>query len=61
MLILSNHFNSKLGAPWSAEEIAIVKSKLKSLFRSEYRGFTIPGSAPKALRLAFHDCLRYNV
>ena len=54
--------NFTLGAPWSAEEIAIVKSKLYSLFKSQYAGFSSwPGSAPKALRLAFHDCLRYGV
>ena len=53
---------TKLGAPWSADEIAIVKSKLHSIYRQRYVGFTSwPGSAPKVLRLAFHDCLKYTV
>ena len=63
-IIMFNYVNYtfKLGAPWSAEELAIVKSKLYSLFKLQYAGFTSwPASAPKALRLAFHDCLRYNV
>ena len=50
------------GAPWSAEELVIVKSKLYSMFKSQYVPFASwPRSAQKVLRLAFHDCLRYSV
>ena len=60
--IAANFTFFKLGAPWSAEEIAIVKSKLHSLFRLKYYAFSSqPGSAARVLRLAFHDCLRYSV
>ena len=62
--MLSNavNFTFKLGAPWSADEIAIVKSKLYALFKSRYYGYqSVSGSAPKVLRLAFHDCLHYSV
>ena len=62
------------GAPWSFEEVLIVKAKLYSTF-SQFGGFDalkqiyngkspatfsdVPDTA-KMLRLAFHDCLRYT-
>ena len=61
------------GAKWTADEMIIVKSKLNSIF-DQYGGFKaldqiyeknpatwqdVP-DAPKALRLGFHDCLRFD-
>ena len=39
------------GGPWSEQELLAVKSKLFSIYRLGY--------APKALRLSFHDCIKY--
>ena len=62
------------GAPWSMEEILVVKAKLYSIFSvgggldamnrgkgDDYvkKGHTIPNAA-KLLRLGFHDCLKYT-
>ena len=50
------------GAPWSQEELLIVKSKLYALFKQQYNAFqSSPGAAPNILRLGFHDCLKYKV
>ena len=47
------------GAPWTEEEVLIVKSKLYSLFNR--RGFAWGNQgAPRAIRLGFHDCLKYK-
>ena len=55
-------FRFLTGAPWSAEEMVIVKSKLYAMFKGRYLPFASwPGSAQKVLRLAFHDSLRYDV
>ena len=40
------------GGAWSKNELLIVKSKLFKLYQTNR-------SAPKAVRLAFHDCLKY--
>ena len=40
------------GGPWSKDELLVVKAKLYRL----YRLFL----APKAVRLGFHDCLKYT-
>ena len=63
------------GAPWTLEETLIVKAKLYSIFnmwggadalkqiygtdKSPATFADVPDQA-KMLRLAFHDCLRYN-
>ena len=43
------------GAPWTQNEMLVVKAKLYSLFNKndEVR-------APVMLRLGFHDCLKYT-
>ena len=40
------------GGPWSKDELLVVKAKLYRLYRLSL--------APKAVRLGFHDCLKYN-
>jgi len=40
------------GADWTGPELVVVKAKLYSIFRY--------GKGPKALRLGFHDCLKYT-
>ena len=59
------------GAPWSEEEMLIVKAKMQDIFRRgggfdavrtirpdhSGRWSRIP-DAPKFLRLGFHDCLK---
>ena len=61
------------GAPWSQDEILIVKSKLYSIMNSNggynavkqiygeggHASWVDVPSAEKFLRLGFHDCLRY--
>ena len=62
------------GAPWSHQEVIVVKSKLYSIFgkgggkdalEQIYDGENpstwedVP-DAPKMLRLGFHDCLKYT-
>ena len=42
------------GAPWSQDELLIVKSKLYALFNKNE-----DIRAPVMLRLGFHDCLKY--
>ena len=42
------------GAPWSQDELLIVKSKLYALFNKNK-----DIRAPVMLRLGFHDCLKY--
>ena len=40
------------GGEWTKEELMIVKAKL-------YKQFQLRPLAPKAVRLGFHDCLKY--
>merc|ERR1719239_445967 len=40
------------GGPWSKDELLVVKAKLYRLYRLRL--------APKAVRLGFHDCLKYT-
>ena len=61
------------GAPWSEEEMSIVKAKLYSIFNrgggwkalkqiyGENKGWdwTDEPNAAKMLRLGFHDCVKY--
>jgi hypothetical protein len=42
------------GGPWSKDDLVKVRGKLYSVFRSSG-----PRPAAKALRLSFHDCLKY--
>ena len=42
------------GAPWTTEEMVMVKAKLYNIFRGNAE------MGPQALRLGFHDCLRYK-
>ena len=52
------------GAEWSTEELLIVKAKLYAIFDrgNLHRGQNVTWretpSAPKMLRLGFHDCLK---
>ena len=39
------------GGPWTKAEMLAVKARLYNLFKG--------GGAPTAVRLAFHDCLKY--
>ena len=55
------------GAPWTLEEMLTVKAKLHSIFYSGFVANQLPlsehwrwFSAAKALRLGFHDCLKYK-
>ena len=62
------------GAPWSMDEVLAVKAKLYGIFSTRGQSFTagaVPrpqpfekwflwASAAKALRLGFHDCLKYK-
>ena len=62
------------GAPWTKEEVLIVKSKLFAIFNrngmralDELYGGSSHGvdwhrapNAPKMLRLGFHDCVKYD-
>ena len=55
------------GAPWTLEEMLTVKAKLHSIFYSGWVANQLPisdhwrwFSAAKALRLGFHDCLKYK-
>jgi len=41
------------GAPWTEQELLIVKAKL-------FRYFRTANSAPAVVRLGFHDCLKYK-
>ena len=47
------------GAPWTEEEVLIVKAKLYSIFNRKGFAWGTEG-APRALRLGFHDCLKYT-
>ena len=40
------------GGPWTKDELLAVKAKLFRIYRLR--------SAPKAVRLGFHDCLKYT-
>ena len=42
------------GGPWSKDELLAVKGKIYRLFRIKMGKL-----APKAVRLGFHDCLKY--
>ena len=42
------------GGPWSKDELLAVKAKIYRLFRTKMGKL-----APKAVRLGFHDCLKY--
>ena len=46
------------GAEWSEEEVLIVKSKLYATFNKDFMPWS--EGAARALRLGFHDCLKYK-
>lgn len=63
----SSYIPGEQGAPWTMEELLIVKAKLYAIFDrwgevSRQLGITVSWTdgpqAPKFLRLGFHDCLK---
>ena len=56
-LASGSYVPGKPGTDWSLQELVIVKAKLYRLFEFDFTGHEI---APKAVRLGFHDCLRYS-
>ena len=50
-LCLGDYVPGQPGGPWTLQEMLVAKAKLRHLYRWQH--------APKAVRLAFHDCLKY--